>query len=486
MLVTSNPGQSDSAVRGQEAQTFATEIKVGPHIGGGISYALTLHESNGAGYDSVLISKPGYEQGRFVLKKGQISEWQVEEFDVKGKKVRASFRMKLIEIGNSDKTDLTKENTEAKARFKLFVSQIFPLDGWSFPEHIAQELVQECGPFLESISHFPFAFGWTDENTFLEDLDYQAKWMTRATARLMSRYDWDLYMTQWHGIDNAEHAFLRFDKSVLTPVQQEMSDRVVRRSYEIADQFVGSIAQSAGVTTANGTINGRDCHGNVYAFVISDHGHVMGKRRFFMNQYLYEQGLIKLKRDRSNGKVAVDWSKTRAFAQGMVSVYVNLKGRDPEGSVEPGKEYEDLVNHIIDLLYDVKDPLNGQRPFRLALSNRDSEFLGLSGDRTGDVVTAVNPVYVPDNRMRFTGELFENLNTGLPDGSIHGQQLPSVDLGEFGSIRSVLIAWGPKIKKGHVMEKPVKMVDIAPTISHILGIPAPKHNEGRVLHELFA
>ena len=88
--------------------------------------------------------------------------------------------------------------------------------------------------------------------------------------------------------------------------------------------------------------------------------------------------------------------------------------------------------------------------------------------------------------MKFSGELFENLNTGLPDGSIHGQQLPSVDLGEFGSIRSVLIAWGPTIKKGHVMKKAVKMVDIAPTISHILGIPAPRHSEGRVIHELFA
>jgi predicted AlkP superfamily phosphohydrolase/phosphomutase len=212
----------------------------------------------------------------------------------------------------------------------------------------------------------------------------------------------------------------------------------------------------------------------------------MGKRRFFINQFLYEQGLIKLKRDRTTGKPAVDWSKTQAFAQGMVSVYVNLKGRDPEGAVQPGKEYEDLVNRLIDLLYDVKDPLNGQRPFRLALSNSDSEFLGLSGDRTGDVITAVNPVYVPDNRMRFTGDLFENLNTGLPDGSIHGQQLPSVDLGEYGSIRSVLIAWGPTIRKGHVMQKPVRMVDIAPTISHILGIPAPKHSEGRVLHEIFA
>jgi predicted AlkP superfamily phosphohydrolase/phosphomutase len=211
----------------------------------------------------------------------------------------------------------------------------------------------------------------------------------------------------------------------------------------------------------------------------------MGKRRFFINQYLYEQGLIKLKTDPASRKITVDWSKTQAFAQGMVSVYVNLKGREPSGSVEPGKEYEDLVERLIELLYDVKDPQNGRRPFRLALSNRDSEYLGLSGERTGDVILAVNPVYVPDNRMRFTGDLFENLKTGLPDGSIHGQQLPSVDLGEFGTIRSLLIATGPTIKKGYEMKRPVKMVDIAPTIAHCLDLPPPRDCEGAVIRELF-
>jgi predicted AlkP superfamily phosphohydrolase/phosphomutase len=492
ILVTPSPGQSGSRDSHDGQQPVAAEIKVGPHIGGGIPYTVTLQPSDHSGYEAAHITKSGSKEkeGSFVLKKGQISEWQIEDFDVDGKTVKASYRMKLVDLGSSSEPGSARsENGRGQKdapTFRLFVSQIFPLEGWTYPDSIAHELVAKCGPFLESISHFPFAFGWTDENTFLDDLEYQAKWMTKATMYLMSSYSWDLYMTQWHGIDNAQHAFLRFDKSVLTPSQQELSERVVRRSYEIADDFVGGIAKSSGIATADGTIDGSNGHDDVHTFVISDHGHVMGKRRFFINQFLYEQGLIKLKRDQSTGKVSVDWSKTQAFAQGMVSVYVNLKGRDPEGSVKPGKEYEDLVDRIIEILYDVKDPLNGKRPFRLALSNRDSEFLGLSGERTGDVVTAVNPVYVPDNRMKFSGDLFENLNTGLPDGSIHGQQLPSVDLGEFGSIRSVLIAWGPTIKRGHVMKKAVKMVDIAPTISHILGIPAPKHSEGRVIHELFA
>jgi hypothetical protein len=47
--------------------------------------------------------------------------------------------------------------------------------GWSFPNNISLELVNNCGPFLESASHFPYVFGWIDENSYLDDITYQAK-----------------------------------------------------------------------------------------------------------------------------------------------------------------------------------------------------------------------------------------------------------------------------------------------------------------------
>jgi predicted AlkP superfamily phosphohydrolase/phosphomutase len=455
-----------------ESEPTETEIVVGPPEGK-IKYNIVLLNSGSSkAYDTVRVSKDGGTingLSEIFLRKGQLSEWIFDEFRVNGKMTKAAFRMKLMDL------DFDAERTQRHV-FKLFVSQIFPLEGWTFPNNVALDLVKRFGPFLESISHFPYAFGWVDEDTYLEDLEYQAKWMENATDYLMNTNSWDLYMTQWHGIDNTQHAFLRFDKSVLTERESELSDRVVQRSYEIADDFVGNIVKA--------TRNNND-NEEVYTFVISDHGHVMGKRRFFINQYLHEQGLIKLRRDTSTGKITIDWDKTQAFAQGMVYVYINLKGRDPAGSVNPGKEYEDLIERLIDLLYDLRDPKTGARPIRLALSNKDSEFLGLSGERVGDVVFAVNPVYVSDNRMKFSEDLFENLKTGLPDGSIHGQQLPSVDLGKYGTIRSLLIAQGPRIKKGYVMKTPVKMVDIAPTIAHILDIPAPKNSEGNIIQELF-
>lgn len=402
-----------------------------------------------------------------VLSKGQTSGWIVADFISGGKQVQGAFRFTLIDIASSGELPSVR----------LFVSQVFPTEGWTFPHELAKELVPRFGPFLESISHFPYVFGWIDEDTYLADAKYQSTWMAAATSYLMSKRDWHLYMTQWHGIDNTQHAFLRFDKSVLTQSEAETCDTVMKRTYQLADDFVGHIHRAAQSSAAEkpSKTDGKD---EVYTIVMSDHGHVMGKRRFFINGYLYQKGLIHLKRDESTRKISIDWSKTKAFAQGMVHVYVNLKGRDPDGCVSPGKEYEDLVEQLIDMLYDIRDPVSRIRPIALALSNKNAEFIGLNGSRSGDVVVAAYPSFALDNRVTTKDELFEDLKVKFRDASIHGSQLPSVNLGERGTTDAMFIAHGPCIKKGYQRERPLRMIDIAPTISHLLGIDAPRNSEG--------
>jgi predicted AlkP superfamily phosphohydrolase/phosphomutase len=454
------------------------QIKIGP--GEGVPmWILGVALNSELAYDAALVSKEkDFEKGIF-LKKGEMSDWLFEDFRVKDQQARASFRMKLIDTGSN-------KNLEG---FRLFVSQIFPLQGWTFPDNVAKELIDHCGPFIESISHFPYAFGWVDESTYMDDVSYQADWLSKAAKYLMSRNQWDLYMTHWHGIDNTQHAFQRFDKSILTDDQSRISEKVVMASYEIADRLVGNIFDFAtnghvGQSRSMNSSNDAEKDNDIYTFVISDHGQVMGTRRFFINQHLYEQGLLKLKKDSTTGKIGVDWKNTQAFAQGMVSIYVNLRGREPEGAVDPGEEYEKITSKLIDMLYDIRDPVSGSRIISLALRNKDCECLGLSGERIGDVIFACNPVYALDNRIKLSGDLFEDLKTGMPGGSIHGQQLPSVDLGKNGTIRSMFIAHGPRIKKGYVREKPINMIDIAPTIAHILNIPPPKDCEGRIMFDL--
>lgn len=481
--ISFSPGELSSwknipALKSSSLPPMESRIQIGP-ANKPLVYNVLLLQSNGGidngsnGHNVAIIARNKDASSGVILEKNQTSRWIADEFqDNDGKSIRASFRMKLMDIGNSNAGENAAHNDDIN--FKLYVSQVFPLEGWTFPDSLSQELADRFGPFLESISHFPYVFGWIDEDTYLEDVSYQAKWIGKASDYLINKYDWDLYMMQWHGVDNTQHAFLRFDKSVLSSKEAEMGDRVTLSSYEIADELVGAIYDSFSKKNED-----------IYTFVLSDHGHVMGKRRFFINSYLYQKGLIKLKRDEATGKATIDWNNTQAFSQGMVHVYVNLKGREPHGSVNPGRDYDIVVNKLLDILYDIKDEKTGLRPISLALRNGDAEFLGLSGQMAGDIIFAANPVYAIDNRVRVNEPLFEDLKTGLPDGSIHGQQLPSVDLGQYGTIKSMFIAHGPKIKKGYVRKKPISLLDVAPTIAHILDIPAPRDSEGAVMHDLF-
>lgn len=405
-----------------------------------------------------------------VLKTGQTSDWLFDNFSVNGKTTHGAYRFTLVE--------LSQEASVPKMR--LFVSQIFPSEGWTYPDELSKDLLSRFGPFLESISHFPYVFGWMEEDTYLADAAYQSRWMAASTKYLMSKYPWNLYMTQWHGIDNTQHAFLRFDKSVLTESQAEICNGVMERTYGLGDELVGEIYNAS---HAQGSESRKE--DDIYTIVMSDHGHVMGKRRFFINGYLYKRGLIHLKRDEATKKISIDWSRTKAFAQGMVHVYVNVKGRDPNGCVQPGKEYEDLVKDLIGLLYDARDPKDNTRPIALALSNSNAEFIGLSGDRSGDIIVAAHPTYALDNRVTVKEDLFEDLQVKFKDASIHGSQLPSVDLGEHGTTNAMFIAHGPLIKKGYQREKPIRMIDVAPTVSHILGIAPPRDCEGVVVRDIF-
>jgi hypothetical protein len=143
-----------------------------------------------------------------------------------------------------------------------------------------------------------------------------------------------------------------------------------------------------------------------------------------------------------------------------VYVYVNLKGRDPHGIVQPGEEYEKLKDRIINILYDYTDKKTGRKPIAFALKKEDARIIGLYGDRIGDVVYGI-PGWV-------AGE--------------HGRQLATADYG-MGSMKGLLVMSGPNIRKNLVVGRTVWLTDIVPTVCYMLDLPVPKTAEGAVIYQ---
>jgi predicted AlkP superfamily phosphohydrolase/phosphomutase len=93
--------------------------------------------------------------------------------------------------------------------------------------------------------------------------------------------------------------------------------------------------------------------------VMSDHGFTSWRRAFHLNSWLRDQGYLALldaNRPDDLGFFAnVDWSRTRAYALGLNGLYVNLKGRERDGIVEPAARKE-LVDEIAGKLLATLDP----------------------------------------------------------------------------------------------------------------------------------
>ena len=194
----------------------------------------------------------------------------------------------------------------------------------------------------------------------------------------------------------------------------------------------------------------------------------------------------------SQGGYHVDWRGTRAFPWvEPLAVWVNLKGRDPQGIV-PREEYEETRRHIIDVLQELRDPDTGDRIVTMVMTREESVNIGLGDERTGDVVYFLKPPYTiwcgPIDDLLTYMATKEHLDKDwlVKDQfrvtGIHGYYLPNEKVGDFTN-SSVLVMKGPGVKKGVELKKPVRLMDVAPTISHLLGIPVPRDSEGRVIHE---
>jgi predicted AlkP superfamily phosphohydrolase/phosphomutase len=449
-------------------------------------------DSKGTGYDKVVISKSkDIDNTAARLSVGQWSDWLREEFDAKiplyikykegsrivyedapAKRYMGTFRFKLIELSRDAK------------RFRLYQSQVFPTTGFAWPESVAKELVENVGPFQEHIGPNADFNNWIDDETFLEELEYQAWWLGKATSYMMSHHEWDLYFLQWHGPNHAQHTFWG-GVDPLSPWYKESNAphywECFRRFYGAADKMIGDIVKHADDETL--------------VIVTADHGHVPLVYGAAMTaNALIKAGLLAYGKD-AEGRTVVDWSKTKAYPINSVHIYVNTKGRDPDGIVEPGKEYDDVCNKVISALYGVRDP-EGNCPYAFVMKKDEAEMIGLYGDRVGDIIYGLRAGYVSQlepteeledfkvmkGAVSVTDDWAERAGPLPANTSIHGATIPSARLGR-GSIRVPLIMHGPGIKKGYKMRGHFRLLDIAPTVSHILDMPAPAQCEGSVILE---
>jgi predicted AlkP superfamily phosphohydrolase/phosphomutase len=164
----------------------------------------------------------------------------------------------------------------------------------------------------------------------------------------------------------------------------------------------------------------------------------------------------------------VDWARTRAYSIGYIGeVHINLKGREPQGSVEPGTEYEDLREALIRDLRALKLP-NGE-PVVEYIWKKEEIYHGAHLQEAPDIL------FLPTNLETIAFGDFEFGSNRIIE--------PSYGVSSSHRMNGIFIATGPSIQRGASIQN-ARLIDLAPTILHLLGLPVPLDVDGRVMTEV--
>jgi len=310
----------------------------------------------------------------------------------------------------------------------------------------------------------------------------------RATLYLLRRDAWDAFVCVFGDLD-------RVQQSVPWPQDAANGDAAWRRAllarcYRKADSVVGEIVAAVGDAAA--------------IALVSTHGVGENRRTFYLNHWLSDQGWLALNgRARRRLRVArgtvdqtcgavgyelsgifgalplwlpwlertpslglIDWSRTRVSAASadLDGLYLNVRGREPHGIVEPGAEYEEIRGALIAMLSQVRDPDHGERIVAWA-RRREEVFRGPYLDRAPDVVYGTRDDAYPES-----GRIDAScaLDAGAPSRA--GGQRPE----------GMLVLAGAAVKRQAEVAE-CRIVDVAPTLLHVLGAPIADDIDGRVL-----
>ena len=175
------------------------------------------------------------------------------------------------------------------------------------------------------------------------------------------------------------------------------------------------------------------------------------------------------------GAAATDLAKA-CWAGGTIQIYVNP-------TLPTGTTYEEVRTGVINAFQNLTDSANPGAQVVLKILRKE-ELRNVDGtdalhpNRSGDVVVVLRPPYQSD--------------AGTPGVAIafsqffgqHGYLPDLVDIPHSVNMHATFVASGPGIRKQQIPVPGIRAIDIAPTLSFLLGIDGPQNARGKILVSL--
>lgn len=239
-------------------------------------------------------------------------------------------------------------------------------------------------------------------------------------------------------------------------LDEEGNNHPVKEAYRLMDQLVGRVASRLAPQDV--------------LIVLSDHGFVRFERGVNLNTWLLEQGYLVLRDGESSGEwlAGIDWTRTRAYAIGLAGIFLNLRGRESQGIVDPREEAPALRAEIAQQLRALRDLENGGCEVVQEVVEARSVYRGPYVDLAPDLLVG----YAPGYRVSWEAAkgkagprvIEPNLRHWAGDHCVASSLVPGV---LFSNHRITV-------------ENP-GIIDIGPSILALFGVRAPDYMQGRNL-----
>ncbi|HID63216.1 MAG TPA: hypothetical protein EYP49_10815 [Anaerolineae bacterium] len=357
---------------------------------------------------------------------------------------------------------------------------------YTFPESLVGELEDRVGGFPVNRIRWRYTLGRWEE--LLDEAIEVTKQRAHVLKYLIDYKDWDVLIQVFVSPDRLQHPLMHILDSEHPFYDDALAQRLKPKLcvyFKLMDDILGRSQQQVGKDAA--------------LMVISDHGFRSVHKSIRIPEILGKHGLLKtrpraaairLSRKRllrpvarwirtafpavfpaSNRNVGspmqmtgLVWPQTQAYVTTNTSqgIYVNLKGREPQGIVTPGDAYEHLLDNIQEILLAERDPANGQPLIESVMRGKDS-YVGPWVELAPDVLFVPSPGYMPAREAHL-----QSLRWQRGDHDLDG----------------IFVTAGPGIKCGGKIDG-AALVDVAPTVLYLTGAPIPEDMDGQVL-DIFA
>jgi predicted AlkP superfamily phosphohydrolase/phosphomutase len=278
-----------------------------------------------------------------------------------------------------------------------------------------------------------------DKADFLPHLVEVFEARMEATRHFWRQERWDFFMTHIMETDRLHHFFW-----------EEMENGDPRFApafldfYRRVDRALGELSSWVDDETT--------------LVVLSDHGFCSIRQEVHVNTWLAQNGYLSFTNDAPQGLADVA-PASLAYSFDPGRIYLNVRGREADGHIEPGREYEHLRSELAAALAAMTDPGTGEAMVKQVIPREElyhGDAYEFAPDLVMDMVDgydAKGPFGKAD--VTFKGGALVGMHT-TPDALL---SVSGLDLGS---------------SRPHI-------VDIAPTILGRLGVPVPEGMDGRSL-----